>query len=359
MTEREPFTVNHPTEENLLGYVLGALDAQEQRDVQTAIDADPQLEERLLEIKNAMSPLDYIETAGPRPGLARRTCERVSSNHFDVPITRASCHRFARDNSPTDSFNRQESNLTQTNPNNHLKISASQRRNLLRTSTWSLPDFLVAVALMAIIAGVLFPAISYTRYNSRLTCCQNNLQQLGMSLLKFSDTNDGRFIEIPLTGPLAVSGSFAPILKDAGFVDDDTLFACAGVAANCTDDALVHIPTLEAVKTATGARLVHLQRTMAGHYGYTLGYCTTEGYCPPKNLGRTNVVLLADTPSLNLTGRISRNHGGYGQNCFFEDGHVQFISGDSIGDDAIFVNDSNLVAPGCRPDDNVIAPSHL
>jgi hypothetical protein len=38
---------------------------------------------------------------------------------------------------------------------------------------------------------------------------------------------------------------------------------------------------------------------------------------------------------------------------------VGFVSGDSIGEDPIFINDYNLVAPGCRPEDNVIAPSHL
>ena len=67
----------------------------------------------------------------------------------------------------------------------------------------------------------------------------------------------------------------------------------------------------------------------------------------------------ADMPSLNLPGRKSANHGGCGQNCLFEDGHVSFIKGDSIGEDAIFVNDYNMVAPGVRASDNVIAPSHL
>lgn len=339
--------MNHPTEENLLGYVLGALDAQEQRDVQEAIDTNPELEERLLELKNALRPLDYLDTSGPRPGLARRTCEMVASV-AGTSNQLVSSKSYAANSFITDDLD------------SHPQLnSPAPRRQLLRTSTWSLPDFAVAVAGMAIVASILFPAISYTRYNSRLSFCQNNLRQLGGALVSFSDTHEGRFVDIPRSGPLAVSGSFAPLLKDAGFVTDDAVFACAGATAESEHDAPLHIPTVAAIKSATGEQLVHLQRTMGGHYGYTLGYCTTEGYCPPRNLGRTNVVLLADAPSLNLTGRVSPNHGGRGQNVLFEDGHVRYVAGASIGEDALFVNDCNLVAPGCRPSDNVIAPSHL
>ena len=70
--------MKQPSQEELLGYVLGALDAQEQRNVQQLIDQNPELEEQLLEIKNSLLPLDCLDTSGPRPGLARRTCEMVA-----------------------------------------------------------------------------------------------------------------------------------------------------------------------------------------------------------------------------------------------------------------------------------------
>jgi type II secretory pathway pseudopilin PulG len=328
--------VKNPSQEDLLGYVLGALDAQEQRNVQQLIDQNPELEERLLEIKSSLLPLDLIESAGPRPGLARRTCESVAACQAEFPVS--------------ESF--------ETDPGMGASALAdNNERTLWIPSTWSMPDFAVAAGLMAILAGILFPTLSYQRYNSRLHACQNNIRQLGSALMQFSDMNCGQFVEIPRSGNLSVVGSVAPILKDRGLIEDDSLFACAGLVSS--DDPPVHIPTIETVLQADGEQLAYLQRTMSGHYGYTMGYRCGDRYYPPKNLGRTNVVLLADMPSLNLVGRVSQNHAGRGQNCFFEDGHIEFVRGQFYGEDPIFVNDCNMVAPGCRPDDNVIAPSHL
>ncbi len=332
--------MKQPSQEELLGYVLGALDAQEQRNVQQLIDQDPELEEQLLAIKNSILPLDCLDTSGPRPGLARRTCEMVAcgqpeQQHADFSATL----------------------LPIQNVDVEPKLTVAERNEIssLPPSSWSLPNFVVAVGLMAIVAGILFPTISYTRFNSRLMACQDNMRELGTAFMQFSDTNGGYFVEIPRSGNLAANGCYAAILKDRQLVEDDQLFACAGIGS---DAPPVYIPSVETIMAASGDQLCHLKRSL-GHYGYTMGYCDERGYCPPQNRGRTNVVLLADMPSLNAAGRVSANHCGWGQNCLFEDGHIGFVCGESIGEDAIFVNDYNLVAPGCRPDDNVIAPSHL
>ena len=52
--------MKHPSQEDLLGYVLGALDAQEERDLQEQIDANPEIEDQLLEIRNSMTPLESL-----------------------------------------------------------------------------------------------------------------------------------------------------------------------------------------------------------------------------------------------------------------------------------------------------------
>lgn len=340
----------NPSEENLIGYVLGALDAQEQRDLQTQIDSDPDLEDRLLEIKNSLRPLDYIDTSGYRPGLARRTCEMVASHTFDQTDRSDWSNRSETTNSAAPYLE----TIGEVQPANQVS------RQLWHPTTWSVPDIAVAAACVAILAGILFPAVSYTRYHSRIADCQHNLHNVGNALLRYSDIHGGRFVEIPDHGPLAASGTFAPILKQAGLIEDDGWFFCAGAAAERPRTQPLRIPTVAMLEQATGEQLMRMQRNMSGNFGYTLGHVSNRNeYVAPRNLGRTNVVLLADAPSLHLPGRRSNNHGGHGQNLFFEDGHVEFIKGDSYGEDAIFVNDYNIVAPGTRPDDNVIAPSHL
>jgi hypothetical protein len=344
--------VNTPSQEDLLGYVLGALDAQEQRDLEQLIDQNPEIEEQLLQIRTSMLPLDHLETAGPRTGLARRTCESVAGRqqglndacYPGISGTLEACLQAASADATLDE-----------EPASDFRPSVSDR--ILHPSTWSVPDVLVGMALIAILAGILFPTISYTRYNSRLMACQHNLSEVGVALMNYSSANEGRFVVIPREGNLAVSGCFGPILKDAGFLEDDTLLSCAGVAANLPP---VHIPSCEQVESAVCEREVdHLRRTMAGHFGYTMGYCENDQYVSPRFMGRTNVVLLADQPSLDLPGRRSANHSGRGQNCLFEDGRVEFVVGHMYGCDALFENDYGVVGPGSSAGDNVIAPSHL
>ena len=340
-----------PSQENLLGYVLGALDAQEQRELQQQIDNDPELEVQLLQIKSSLLPLDCLDTAGPRTGLARRTCEAVANWQKENPVdVNAIDSQFANADALSLAL---ASDAPETEP----KLRPAIHERLLHPTSWSIPDVLVGMAMIAVCAGLLFPAISYQRYSSRLTDCQNNLRQVGVAMLNYSSMNDGSFVAIPRDGNLAASGCFGPILKDAGLLDHDSLLSCAGIAAQ---ESPVHIPSCKQVECADcDVELAHYRRTMGGHYGYTMGYCEKDRYYSPRNLGRTNMVLLADQPSGDLEGRRSANHCGRGQNCLFEDGRVAFVKGHSYGNDALFENDYGLVGPGTDANDNVIAPSHL
>ncbi len=356
-------------QEELLGYVLGALDATEERDIQQKIEQDSELQNQVQRIRDCLLPLEALETpTGMRPGMARRTCEWVAgvdkdpglaepyqiedTNHIksffgDVAGSQATPIVATEKSSTTDV----ESVILPHAP----QFSEDAKFQLLHPSTWSLTDALAGVAMLAIVSSILFPAISYQRYNSRRLSCQNNMQQIGNALLKYSDINDGKFVEIPSQGRLSASGYFAPALMNAGLIEDDRVFSCAGLGQS----APVHIPSIAQIKLATGSQLEHLRRTMSGNYGYSLGYQMEDRYHPLTNRGLTNTVLVADMPSLNQPGRHSINHGSWGQNCLFGDGHIEFIRGSSLGEDAIFVNDYGVVAPGTSEYDSVIAPSHL
>ena len=73
--------MKQPSQEDLVGFVLGALDATEQNQIQDMIDNDPHLEEQVVELKNSLMPLEAINNpVGPPVGLARRTCEFVAQS---------------------------------------------------------------------------------------------------------------------------------------------------------------------------------------------------------------------------------------------------------------------------------------
>ena len=345
-----------PSQEDLLGYVLGALDADQQRDVQQVLDQDSQLEERLLVIKSSLQPLELLdEVPAARPGLARRTCEMLATIQKEEQLRKQSAEP-ALTMEPMASPLIDSETLAPATANRESKMS--QRGTIVSRGGWSLNDVLVLAASLAVVAAVLFPAISYSRYYADIQSCQSNLASLGQAFLTYSDNHNGRFVQIPADGNLAVAGSFAPILKDAGLVDEDSLFACAGVKRPTP----TVIPSCSQVEGSSGYQLTHLQRTMSGDYGYSLGYLENDRYLTPAK-GQSALIILSDQPS-NLEGHRSRNHRGVGQNCLFRDGHYEYVAGYAYGDDAIFLNDYHLVAPGTGPDDCVIgasfhSPSHF
>ncbi len=326
--------MKQPSQEDLLGFVLGALDAAEQKQIQQLIDNDPFLEEQVVELKNSLLPLEAIDTpVGPPVGLARRTCEAVAiaAKHSDSFAPQvASASNFA---------------------------SQQDERSGLRSS-WSISDLLVGCGLVLVFGAILFPALAASRYNSRVAACQKNLSDLGSAFITFSDIHEGDFPKIPAEGNMSVAGCYAPILKDVGLVTSDSTFLCAGQGSD--RKATPMIPTIAMVNNSNCALQLHqFHRQMGGDYGYSLGHTENGSYLPASRMGRSHFVLLADSPSVNNSQRMSSNHSGRGQNVVFEDGRVEFINGGSIGEDAVFENNMGVVAPGADRFDSVVGPSWM
>ena len=71
--------------------------------------------------------------------------------------------------------------------------------------------------------------------------------------------------------------------------------------------------------------------------------------------------VLADMPSLEGPGHLSLNHSGRGQNVWFEDGHVRFLSTPRAPEfnDDFFVNADGRLDLGVHRDDSAILPAVL
>jgi len=345
--------VKHPSQEDLLGYVLGALDAQEERDLQEHIDASPEIEEQLLELRHSMAPLESLTfgDTGGRPGLARRTCELVANlKHGKQELFEGS----DSDDAIAEMFDDVPAKDAELEPASSFSRFTDR---LVHPGSWSRIDVLAGIAIMAIFTSILLPAISQSRFNSRVASCQSNLSKVGTAMLIYSDFSNGHFINVSGTSKAATNaGMFAPVLKSKGLIVDDSAFACAGRL----DSEPPRIPSLQQIRSARGPQLEALKRRMGGHFGYALGFFEDDNkYSAPRNDGSAHTVVIADMPSVDMPGRSSNNHAGKGQNCFFADGHVQFISTHTIGNDAIYENDLGIVGPGIGEHDNVIAPCHL
>jgi hypothetical protein len=350
--------VKRPTREDLLGYVLGALDEPDAQHVQSCIQDDPELVHQLSQIRAELEPLESLASLrlSPPPALARRTCQLVAqldyANSFGFPSIPDAEPSATDDSPPADtSWRYWPRKSGRGGPTLSLNAGGA-----VGTRRWALRDVLAIAAMLLLLGSVLVPAMAYTRHQSRIVACQNNLREIGLGMLGYADNSGGRLVEIPNDPRLGVVGYQVPVLLEGGWIEHPRLISCPGAAAK---DGVASIPTLDQMRHAAADELPDLHRAIGGPFAYPAGVRRNGHYAPTVVQDRPTFALIADKSSLFRADQRSGNHGGKGQNCFFEDGHIEFVSSATIADDSIYLNDLNEVGPGVDPSDIVVAPSHI
>ncbi|MCO6457187.1 MAG: hypothetical protein J5I93_17970 [Pirellulaceae bacterium] len=318
--------------DNLLGYLLDALDASERAEVELALQRQPHLRRELATLKRRLEPLESgREIHEPPAGLARRACLCVDL----MPV--AAVEPVA--DSP------------------RVLLSPADRAGGFSRLGWSMSDMVVAAGVFLAASLLFFPAIASSRSSARIAVCQNNLRQLGVQLAIYSQQRvDNRFPDVPVEGPLSFAGIFTTTLREHELLPDETLLICPSSEwAGQTHD--FRIPTREELKREVGRGLRRLQEMAAGSYGYNLGYMVAGHHLAPQNRYRAAYALMSDSPQGPQ--RTTMNHGGCGHNILFEDGHVAYLKGclENQCPDNPLLNDAGECAASDSSEDAVIGPS--
>jgi hypothetical protein len=304
--------------EQLLGYLLGALEPAEQQAIEARLLADPELREQFELLQARLLPLAEAEDESepvPPQGLAGRTCRYVMDR---------------------------------------LGPSVSQFGG---SCTWRVQDLAVAAGCVCLAAMLFFPAVVSSRNRVQVRGCQANLMNLGRGLAEYSSLHDGYFPRVPAAGPLSAAGVYAPALHDAGLISSSDV-VCPG--SELARSGPFQIPTVAALRASQGADLRRMKAAMGGSYGYGMGYIEDGHYHAVRNRARATYALMADSPEAHGTGGCSGGAcGTKGHNVLFEDGHVSLLTTCRLAElgDHIFRNALGLVGAGVDKDDAVIGAS--
>jgi prepilin-type processing-associated H-X9-DG protein len=240
-------------------------------------------------------------------------------------------------------------------------------RRRRRRRAFTIVEFLVLVAILALLVSVFIPYLAKTREAERRVRCTRNLQNFAYLLQEYAkrETNTTGFATLPsviydaqghpnsytaFTGPddpnpfrpgsaVAANDVTASLflLMRLGYISYGREIGLSMYVCPSSDDEADRL-TDAAGHAVTAAQRSNFRSPRNLSYGYCSPFSSAPGFkmngdwlaptsavMADKGPGGADVTALdQDAPALEFRRANSRNHGGAGQNVLYGDGHVAF-----------------------------------
>ena len=205
-------------------------------------------------------------------------------------------------------------------------------RRFFARRAFTLIELLTVVAIIAVLAGLLIPAISGARESSRRVACASNLRQLGLSIGTFAGDNNSNMAPYSVTPVDRSNSSFAML---SNYLDRPMMIFVCPSDSRRPVAAVTSFPSFVTISNACSYSLGRRRRWEPGGLGggggtrgagVLVGFENTAVILDRVGTSTNGFELLEPTNGVTGATWVRSNHKERG-NILFGDGRVQTVTG--------------------------------